>query len=220
MRSFSPLPMLVVAVAFAFACPRPAHAIVIDGDFTDWNTIPLAGTSIDNGIVGSADFAELKVTHDASSVYLYYSLHRAENPQASGGGSGVFLAIDSDSNAATGFDIFSLAVIGSEAGWQNDFPFEQATGNFNTGLGLSNATYLASPYNAVTTAVEISIPIIATRNGGGSVFPPGGTIGVMFYTVSDTDFIIGSHTLPEPASFGLVLAGVMMAACRRGARAA
>lgn len=184
-----------------------AAAIVIDGDFSDWDAVAAVATSIDNGITDSADFAQLKVTHDASYVYLYYSLHRAVNPQTTGGGGGVYLAIDSDDNAATGFDIFGLGLVGSEAGWQNNYPFEQATGNFNTGAGLTNATYAATPYYAVTSAVEISLPRTAFRNSGGNVFPAdGGTIGLMFYTTASTDYIEGSYTfvIPEPASLGLL----------------
>lgn len=199
----------VLALGWAVA-PTQA-AIVIDGDFTDWSSVASINTDVSDGT--TVDFAEVKAASDDDFVYLYYRLHTATNPQAAPGG-GVFLGIDIDANAATGFDIFGFGAVGSEAAWQNDFPFEQDTGNFNTGNGLSDATYLASPFNASGSEVEISIPIIATRNGdGANIFTDGEKFAFAFYTTgaADEDFISGNFTVPEPASLALVgLGGLMM----------
>ncbi len=211
---------LMVTIALAGGTPV-AGAIVVDGNISDWDDVPTLATSIDNGITASADFATLKVAHDDNFVYFLYTLHTDFNPQTSPGG-GVFLSIDSDNNTSTGFNVFSLGVVGSEAAWQNDFPFEQATGVFNTGAGLTNATYAASPFGAVTSLVEISIPRNAQRNTGpADIFPAdGGTIGVIFYTDAgaDLDYINGSYTfaVPEPASaLMLGMGGLAMMVRRR-----
>jgi len=85
------------------------------------------------------DFASLKIANDATNVYFLITYNTAVNPQS---GSGVFTAIDSDNNGATGYNIFGNAAIGSNFGFQNDFPFTQAAGNFNSGgtvVGASSA---------------------------------------------------------------------------------
>jgi hypothetical protein len=126
----------------------------------------------------------------------------------------VYLAVDEDNNVTTGFDPFALGVVGAEASWQNDFSFEQATGNFNTGNGLTNATYAASPYNSATLSVEISIPRTATHTvGGAPVFPgDGSTIRVGFWTEEGADDIMGGaytfSAVPEPTAAGLILLGL------------
>ncbi len=212
-----------IGAAAALIGHTASAAIIIDGDFSDWAAVAPIATSIDNGINDSVDFAELKVSHDDDFVYLMYTMHRAFNPQAAPGG-GVFLSIDSDNDVNTGFNVFGLNAVGSEAAWQNDFPFEQATGVFNTGAGLSNATYAAAPFNASTLAVEVSIPRIATRNTNNALIIPadGESIGVLFYTDAGAslDFIGGTYTfvIPEPATLTLLgLGGLVMAVRRRAA---
>lgn len=181
-------------LAATAALANHAAAITIDGDFSDWTNVPVIATDpLDN--VLSIDFRTLQVANDENYMYFRYTLEEAINPQ---GGAGVFLAIDEDNNTATGFDPFSLGYVGSEASWQNDFGFEQAAGNFNTGNGLTNATYAAAPYNADTVSVEISIPRSAGHAVGGQpVFPGDGqTIRVALWTEEGADDILGgAYTL-------------------------
>lgn len=171
--------------------------ITIDGNFGDWANVPnIATDPADNP--GSIDFVSLQVANDAGFIYIRYTLAESANPQK---GAGVYLAIDEDNNSATGFNPFSLGVIGSEASWQNDFPFEQATDNFNTGNGLSGATYAATPYNTETTSVEIRIPRAAKHNADGKlVFPENGkTIRIALWTEEGAnDLISGVYTLAAP----------------------
>lgn len=192
--------------------------IAIDGDFSDWTGIANVATDpADNG--GSIDFLTLQVANNENYLFIRYTLDAAIDPQS---GSGVFLAIDEDNNTGTGFNIYGLGIVGSEAGWQNDFPFEQATGNFNTGNGLSGATYAATPYGAATTAVEISIPRSATHTvGGANIIPADGqTIRVATWNESGSgDILGGAYTLsavPEPASaVFLGVGGVLVMLARR-----
>jgi len=192
-----------LAAALTLTVARADYmTIAIDGDFSDWTGVStLATDPADNP--GTIDFSSLQVANDENFLYIRFTLAETFNPQA---GSGVFLAIDEDNNVATGFDIYGLGVVGSEAGWQNDFPFEQATGNFNTGNGLSGATYLASPYNSAVTSVEISIPRTATHTVGGAPILPadGETIRLALWNQEGSGDIIGGaytmSTVPEPAS--------------------
>ena len=190
--------------------------ITIDGDSSDWGSVSTIATDpADNP--GSIDFLTLQVANNENFIFIRYTLAESFNPQS---GSGTFLAIDEDNNVATGFDIYGLGIVGSEAGWQNDFPFEQATGNYNTGGGLSGATYLASPYGADTTSVEISIPRTATHTvGGAPIFPADGeTIRVAVWNQEASgDILGGAYTfsaVPEPASVMLMGVGGLMIAWR------
>jgi hypothetical protein len=196
--------------------------ITIDGDASDWASVSTIATDpADNP--GTIDFLTLQVANDENFLYIRYTLAESVNPQ---GGSGVFLAIDEDNNVATGFDIYGLGIVGSEAGWQNDFPFEQATGNFNTGNGLSGATYAAAPYNTATFSVEISIPRTATHTVGGAPIIPadGQTIRVAVWNQEASgDILGGAYTLsavPEPASVMLMGMGGLMIAWRTRRRPA
>ncbi|MBU0678573.1 MAG: hypothetical protein KJ626_10695, partial [Verrucomicrobia bacterium] len=135
--------------------------------------------------------ATLQVANDDDFIYIHYPLHELANPN--GIGSGTYLTIDEDTNTTTGFDIFGLGIVGSEASWQNDTPFEQATGVWNTGGGLTNAAYSALPYFADTTNVEISIPRIAAHATNGlAIFPDnGGSVSVFVWTDEGFDDIFG-----------------------------
>lgn len=218
--NYKALVMLMVGAACAGARGDYMN-IAIDGDFSDWDGVTTIATDpVDNP--GSLDLLTLQIANDENSIYIRYTLNESLNPQ---GGSGTFLAIDEDNNTATGFDIYGLGIVGSEAGWQNDFPFEQATGNFNTGNGLSGATYAATPYGAATTAVEISIPRTATHTvGGANIFPAdGGTIRVAVWNQEGSgDILGGAYTfsaVPEPTSAALWLIGLAgVAFARRRAR--
>lgn len=213
--------------AFIVGAALSAHAdyisISVDGDFSDWAGVGTVATDpADNS--GSIDFLTLQVANDENFIYIRYTLNESINPQS---GSGTFLAIDEDNNTGTGFDIYGLGIVGSEAGWQNDFPFEQATGVYNTGNGLSGATYAASPYGAAATSVELSIPRSATHTvGGASIFPADGqTIRVAVWNQEGSgDILGGAYTLsavPEPASLLLMgLGGAIFVMRNRRGRAA
>ncbi len=141
--------------------------VAIDGVFADWDAAPVAATDIaGDGDVGP-DLAELRLANDETNLYVYISYHASINPNA---GPSVFLALDNDVNTGTGFDIFGLGLVGSEAGWQNDFPFQQSAGNFSAGT-ISGGAAAISPYNTATTNQEYAIPLAAMFDAGGDVFP-------------------------------------------------
>ena len=185
--------------------------ITIDGSFSDWSSVPVAYTDA-SGDGSPTDLATIQIANDANNLYLRLTYYTAVNPQA---GSGVFLAIDNDNNPATGFDVFGLGLVGAEAGWQNDFPFAQSNGVFNTGGGLTGAAALISPYFTVTTEQEYSISRSATFTATGTPVFPGDTFTLLEYTVDGTADVAGPvqytfAAVPEPTSLQLAGIGAMV----------
>jgi len=184
-------------IPYTFA-PKPAAGtyanITIDGDFTDWTNVPVR--YIDAGGDGSPiDLAGIQLANDTSNLYIHLTYCTAVNPQS---GSGVFLAFDTDNNPATGFDIFGLGLVGAEAGWQNDFPFAQSNGVFNSGV-IDNGGALISPYFSTTTDQEYAIPRSATYDSNGQLVFAGSSFTLLVYTVDGTADVAG----PVPYTFAL-----------------
>ena len=81
-----------------------------------------------------------------------------------------------------------MGILGSEAGWQNDFGFSQATGLFNSGplagpfFGAGHA--LLAPFGNFATR-ELAISLANLNNGGLSTFPDN-TIRLLIWTDSGT----------------------------------
>jgi hypothetical protein len=149
-----------------------AHAVVVPSTFTtaiqvqgesagtefnDWASsgIPIATIDpADN--TGFIDINEIQIANDDQYIYLRISYHNNNSVNT-------YLAFDTDQDVATGFNIFSLGLVGSELGYQNDFPFEQETGVFNTTHPLTASTALIFPFwNIDGPQKEYAIPLNAT----------------------------------------------------------
>lgn len=194
--------------------------ITPDGDFSDWDDVPVATTaSVNTGT--PIDFSSLKIANDATNVYFLITFATPVNPQS---GSGVFTAVDSDNSGATGYNIFGNPAIGSNFGFQNDYPFTQTQSAFNSGGTVVGATYAASPYATTTAQQEIAVPLTATQadasTGGytGLIFTP--TFTVEFYSVDGAGDTLGpvQYSLaaaPEPATLAAGVAFAGLAARRR-----
>jgi len=160
---------LVLAVGLAGAMPaRGVYTnVVIDGSFTEWSGVAVAATDASGDGDTGPDLAELRIANDESNLYLHVTYHAAINPNA---GPSVFVALDQDADTGTGFDVFGIGLIGSDAGWQNDYPFKQAAGIFHDGE-INGGGALIAPYNTTTTEQEYAIPLAAEFAAGGAVFP-------------------------------------------------
>ena len=143
------------AAAAPSALAGTFRTITIDGGYTDWTGVPVATTD-PTGDGNPIDYGQVQIANDDSFIYLHVSYATPVNPNA---GPSTFLAFDTDNNVGTGFNIYGLNVVGSEAGYQNDFPFDQR-GGFNSG-GINGAASI-SPYFATTTDQEYAIPRNAT----------------------------------------------------------
>lgn len=212
------------AVCGAMAAASAAQAgvyrtIDVTGDpDAQWSGIPLLASSIVNGT--NIDFATMSVANDSNYVYIKLTYYNAVNPNASW--TGVHVAIDSDNNPNTGFNIWGLGIIGSEAIWENDQGYSQSAGNWTTPAGLTNASFAASPYNADTTVQQIRISLNAFNNETGqpvfgssftimalSLESPADYIGPELYTVA---------AVPEPASLSLLAVTASALLMRRARR--
>lgn len=186
--------------------------IVVDGSFADWASVPVVAMDASGDDGGGPDLAMLQVANDETNVYLRVQYHAAINPNAS---PSVMLAVDNDGNLGTGFDVFGLGFIGSEAGWQNDFPFQQTNGVFNSGTVSGGAASIA-PYFAVTTEQEYAIRLDALFDSDGSPVFPAETFDLLVYTdptganetMGPIDYTL-SHRLEEPAFLSVTITNVL-----------
>ena len=189
-----------LAVMLVMAASAQLHAghfasITIDGDSSDWAGVPVVDSDGgDND--GGPDIGDTQIANDGQ--YLYIRNTFPNELQLS-----TYTAIDVDLNAATGFNVFGLGIIGTEAAWQNDFGFSQATGNFNSGplAGdfFGGGHTLLAPFGNGPSR-EYAISLANTNNGGLPTFP-GSTIRLIIY--ADTG--AGADGLPAgfPGDSGL-----------------
>ena len=192
--------------------------LTIDGVYTDWDAIPALDTdAADNA--GFVDFHVTKIANDGQYLYIYNSFHEAKSL-------GAFTALDVDSNTATGFDVFGLGLIGSEAGWQNAFPFTQDSANFNNGIGMSGDFFgsgaaLLTPF-ADGFERELAISLDAVFNGSNAPVFADDVFDLLFWTDQGNGDVTAtiSYTLavPEPATLGVFATAALVALRRRTQR--
>lgn len=128
-------------------------------EFDDWATSGIPVIDMDPADnFGDIDIANIQVANDNDFIYIYASLHNTTPLTMSN----LFLAFDNDQNKLTGFDVLEIGEIGSEIGYQTDFPFAQFAGVFNLGLSITGG------------------PL---TNGGALIFP--------FYTEAGAPFGVG-----------------------------
>ncbi|MDP6629324.1 MAG: T9SS type A sorting domain-containing protein [Candidatus Marinimicrobia bacterium] len=87
------------------------HPITIDGQFQDWENVPVAYSDME-GDGMSADFADIKITYDMEFLFIYFSLHNGEFLMQDW--NDFHLYIDADNNSASGLEFNG---IGAELDW-------------------------------------------------------------------------------------------------------
>ena len=205
--------MLLAVVGFALKGSAGTYAnITIDGNFSDWAGVPVLATSPAGTSGTTLDLASLSMANDSSNLYLLITYYAPVNPNA---GPSVYLALDNDNNAATGFNVYGLGLVGSEAGWQNDFPFAQSNGVFNTGGGITGGNAAISPYYSETMTQEYAISLSATFTATGLPVFPTNTFTMLVYADPTPNLdLLGPvqytlATVPEPGTAALVGLGLL-----------
>jgi hypothetical protein len=198
--------LALVALA---SCGPPLYAgtyatITIDNDYSDWAGIPvLDSDGGDNA--GGPDIGDTQIANDNDNLYIRNTFPNNDSQQT-------YIALDIDSNTATGYDIFGAGLIGSEAGWQNDFAFAQSNGVFNSGM-LSGDYFggghaLLAPFADATMNRELAISLDALFAADNSPVFPDDTFTLLIWT--DNGFDVSAaipYTLavvPECSAFTLV----------------
>jgi len=157
--------------------------ITIDNDYSDWAGVPvLDSDGGDNA--GGPDIGDTQIANDNDYLYIRNSFPNNDSMQT-------YIALDIDSNTATGYDIFAAGLIGSEAAWQNDFAFAQATGVFNSG-SLSGQFFggghaLLSPFADATANRELAISLDALFASDNSPVFPNDTFRLLIWTDNGFD---------------------------------
>lgn len=186
----------------------------LDGNLSEWGSVPVAFFGNSN----TPNVSTIQLANDNSYFYLAITYTAPVNLQFTTGGASVYLAFDTDSTVATGFNVFGANQVGSELGYSNDFPFQQSNGNFNSG-GVNNGGGLIAPYNSPSVStMEIGIPLNSTFQSTGLPTFPLPTFNLALYTQSlpGSDNFTGAipYTLaviPEPNSVALLAIGLVVA---------
>ena len=211
----------LVAILAAIA-PSLGHGafvdtIAIDGDTSDWAGIsPVDVDPADN--VGSIDLQNTYVVNNDDFLFI-------RNTFFSNTGGSVFLALDTDSDTGTGFDVFGSGLVGSEVGFQNDFPFVQSAGVFNTGESLSGDFFGTGGALLATVPGgldrELAISLDSVYEATGNPVLPSDTFRLLIYSDSGSGDVSAAinytvaTAVPEPTSVAALLAVGLAAGMRR-----
>lgn len=170
--------LAVLVASSANATAGTFKTITIDDAYADWAGVPvLDSDGGDNA--GGPDIGDTQIANDNTNLYIRNTFPNSLSL-------GTFVALDTDSSAATGFDVFSLGLAGSEAGWQNDFGFEQDAANFNNGSGLQGDYFggghaLLSAF-ANSNERELAISLSALFGSSGTTIFPNDTFTILIWT--------------------------------------
>jgi hypothetical protein len=192
------------------------RTIAIDNDYSDWVGVPILNSDGGDN-TGGPDIGDTQIANDYDNLYIRNTFPNNDSQQT-------YIALDIDSNPATGYDIFGLGLIGSEAGWQNDFAFRQSTGVFNSG-GLSGDYFggghaLLTPFADAANSRELAISLHALFASDNSAVFPDGSFSLLLWT--DNGFDVSARidytlaAVPEASTIALIsFAPVVMLRPRR-----
>jgi hypothetical protein len=184
---------------------------VAGAEFDDWDASGYTLTPDDADNIGDIDLAGVQIANDDQFVYIHATFHNTEPSSLAN----LFLAFDTDQTKTTGFDVLQIGELGSELGYQTDFPFAQHAVNFNLGLSLTggpvgNGGALIYPFwteagAPVGNEFEWAIPLDAVIQfppalGGPAPAFPNPSFDFVIYTpngLADITSVI-SYTLAEP----------------------
>jgi hypothetical protein len=181
------------------------HTITIDDLYGDWAGVPILDSDGGDN-VGGPDIGDTQICNDEDYLYIRNTFPNSLTLST-------FIALDIDSNPATGFDVLGLGLVGAEAAWQNDFGFAQADGVFNAGaLGgdfFGGGHALLAPFGNFPNR-ELAISLDAIIAGSNLPLFPDDTFTILIWTDGgETDFsAVITYTLAVPGPSALCLLAV------------
>ena len=224
MRKIAPLCAAASAAFFAASSAQAATAVA--GTYvTDPSQTANAPVDATSSSSAAGDAISLQMANDATNLYLYVTFNSSVD-------GGMYVAVDSDNNPATGYAIYGSTLIGSNLGIQYDTGFTETAMNFNTDpsyFGNGSGSVVTDVTSSTTATTELlSIPLTTAQTDSGD---QGGYTGLDFPDTFTLEVWQGSgnvvgpvqYTLatpvsvPEPASLGLLggLAAVSLVRRRR-----
>ena len=135
------------------------QSITIDGNFADWAGVPLLHSDPQDSST-SIDYRNVYMANDANFIYMRFDLHTSGDPF-------LFLNnifVDTDNNAATGFNVAGGTHVGSEMLIQSGAGYQEKNGGFNEG-NINGLSWQAS--SAPGTDFEVRISRNATYASDG-----------------------------------------------------
>ncbi|MBA3481988.1 MAG: PEP-CTERM sorting domain-containing protein [Pirellulales bacterium] len=184
---------------------------VVGAEYDDWDASGLTLIPDDADNIGDIDLAGVQIANDDQFVYIHATFHNTEPTSLAN----LFLAFDTDQTKTTGFDVLQIGELGSELGYQTDYPFAQHAAAFNLNLSLTggpvgNGGALIYPFwteagAPVGNEFEWAIPLDAVIQfppalGGPAPSIPNPSFDFVIYTpngLADITSVI-SYTLAEP----------------------
>jgi hypothetical protein len=218
--------VLVFAVCLVTRAPvwaEDIHHITIDGDFSDWASVPSyydpPGTNVQNGIPNThdtdgktpnyipayvnhpdVDLLEYKITHDTSNLYAYFRaagvIGNTISDATHHGRYYVIVTIDVDNHTNTGYSLCEGGYYPTSSGYDMNMEFEFYDGHPNKGNYLNHGA---------TNQTQLNAAFQDQMNGVVRVLP--GTYDfypewVWFDTTSGPNS--GTNNLPPPDDYASI----------------
>ena len=96
---------------FIFTYLFCGHPISIDGQFEDWDDVPVAYNDTEGDGL-SADYSSLKITYDSQFLFIYFNFYNGDFLMQDW--NDFHLYIDADNDSSTGYSVHG---IGAEMDW-------------------------------------------------------------------------------------------------------
>ena len=184
------------------------HTITIDGQFQDWDQVPLAYSDPQSSDQMSADFADVKITYDMEFLFIYFNFYGNEFLLQDW--NDFHLLFDTDNNGSTGLAIDGIGAeldwtFGSRSGiqylngsqyelWQNDITLRVGPTITSQEFEIGISRY-CGPLTMNGSQVMVEGRIIINSGGSTQDQVPDEPGGIYFS--------IGEDVVPDPVAIPL-----------------